>query len=192
MMMTDATDEHLARRVQGGDAEAFRALYRAYLPRVYAYIAYRVGDAADAEDLTAEVFARIVEHIGRFEPRREGAFAAWLFRITHNAVAQFHRGARRWPLSLDALPDIASTARSPEGACADQERAERLRWAVGQLAPRRGEIVALRYFADLRNRDIAAVLRLDERTVASHLSRALDDLARLLAEPSGEAYEHEW
>src|SRR5215510_12954276 len=97
------------------DPTAFRALYRRYCPRVYAYVAYRVGRAADAEDLTADIFLKVVEGLPRFEDRGEGAFAAWLCRIAHNAVGQFYR--QRYvsaEMSLDELPDIQSDTPTPE------------------------------------------------------------------------------
>ena len=64
-----------------------------------------------------------------------------------------------------------------------EERFARLRGLMARLSPRRQEIVTLRFFGELPNREIARVLGLDERTVASHLCRALDDLERLLTQP---------
>lgn len=161
------------------DPDAFRELYRHYLPRVYAYIAYRVGTVFDTEDLVSEVFLRVVESLGRFEYRSEGAFAAWLFRIAFSRVQQFYREQARLPdsLPLDAMPDIHVD--SPDLALMQKETFARLYALIGQLAPRRQEVITLRYFGGLRNQEIAAVLHLDERTVAAHLARALRDLERL-------------
>ena len=96
------------------DPAAFRVLYLRYLPRVYAYVAYRVGREADAEDLTADIFINVVEGLKGFEDRGEGAFAAWLFRIAHNRVSQFYRQQGQPAVSLDDLPDIASESPTPE------------------------------------------------------------------------------
>jgi RNA polymerase sigma-70 factor (ECF subfamily) len=157
--------------------DAFRELYRLYFPRVYAYIAYRVGRVWDAEDLTANIFVKVLEGLERFEWRGEGSFAAWLFRIAHSQVSQFYRDQREH-LSLDDLPDIQSSSLAPDQAIARKEQFARLRARIATLSPRRQEIVTLRFFGELRNQEIAAVLGLDERTVASHLSRALEDLQR--------------
>ena len=89
--MTD--DQFLVQRVRH-DPDAFRELYRRYFPRVYAFVAYRVQRAQDAEDVVAEVFMQVVKGLGRFEDRGEGAFAAWVFRIAHNQVSQFYRKHR--------------------------------------------------------------------------------------------------
>lgn len=171
--------------------EAFSALYRRYFPRVYAYLAYRVGNARDAEDLTSEVFLRVVEALSSFVDRGDGAFAAWLFAIARRCLADFYR--KRPPetialdeLSIDELPQIHGMQYlPPDAAFLGKERFARLRQMIGTLAPRRQEIITLRFFAELQNKEIAVVLGLDERTVASHLCRALDDLQRYRQELEG-------
>jgi RNA polymerase sigma-70 factor (ECF subfamily) len=161
------------------DPEAFRELYRRYFPRVYAYVAYRLPSRADAEDVVSETFEKVVEELHRFVYRGEGSFAAWVFRIAYNQVNQFYRRTQRYtPISLDDLPDVPSTRLSPDGVVQQREQFGRLAALIATLPPRRQEIVTLRFFGGLRNQEIAQVLGLDERTVASHLSRALDDLRR--------------
>ena len=174
------TDEQALIEQARHDPEAFRVLYRRYFPRVYAYVAYRVGRAQDAEDLTAEIFMKVVHGFAGFEDRGAGAFAAWLFRIAHNTVSQFHRqyDQRVEHLPLDDLPDIASEGFAPDQALLRKEQFARLSAMIAALPPRRREVVTLRFFGGLRNNEIAAALGLDERTVAAHLCRALDDLRR--------------
>lgn len=174
------------------DQERIAAIYDAYVGRVYAYVRARVGSAQDAEDLTAETFLRAVRGLGRFNPRHEEAEAAWLFRIAHNLVANFHRGeARRPALSLEELP---MEPLAPGQPAEDAERAElrrRLLAMVVRLPPRHQEVVALKYFGGLRNHEIAAALALDQRTVGAYLSRALDELRRLLGGPAAAGvWEH--
>jgi RNA polymerase sigma-70 factor, ECF subfamily len=158
------------------DPEAFRQLYRAYFPRIYAYIAYRVGREADAEDLTADVFVKVVEALDRFDYRGEGAFAGWIFRIAYHCVVQFYRQRRNDSVSFDELPDIQCDSPAPDAVLASKEKFLRLRSRIQSLSPRRQEIVTMRFFGGLRNQEIAAVLGLDERTIAAHLSRAIEDL----------------
>lgn len=174
------------------EPDAFREVYRHYYPRLYAYIVYRVGGKHDAEDLTADVFMQVVKALPKFEHRGEGAFSAWLFRIAYNRVAQFYAYSRRVdaPLSLDDVPEISlgmggfgdNDSPTPETTVACREQFARLHAMIATLTPRRQEVVTLRYFGGLNNREIAAVLGLDEGTIAAHLSRALDDLARKLRE----------
>jgi RNA polymerase sigma-70 factor, ECF subfamily len=158
------------------DPEAFRALYRLYFPRVYGYVAYRVPSVADAEDVVAETFIKVVEGLRTFEYRGEGSFAAWVFRIAYSHVSQFYR--QRTHLSFDELPDMPSGYLSPDQALQEREQFARLAGLIAELPPRRQEIVTLKFFGGLRNQEIAQVLGLDERTVASHLCRALDDLRK--------------
>jgi RNA polymerase sigma-70 factor, ECF subfamily len=162
-----------------GDPAVFRDLYRHYFPRVYAYIAYRVGSAPDSEDLAADVFVNVVEALGRFEYRGAGSLTAWIFRIAHNQVGQFYRQRRAVELALDDLPEIESDAPAPDYALQQKERFARLQSLITSLSPRRQEIITLRFYGGLRNQEIAEVLGLDERTVASHLCRALDDLHQM-------------
>jgi RNA polymerase sigma-70 factor (ECF subfamily) len=169
------------------DPAAFRALYRRYHGRVFAYVAYRVGRAEDAEDVTAEVFVRVVAGLGRFQWRGDGSFSAWLFRIAHHETARYHGRAQREAIPLDSLPELHSTGLSPDQEVQRKEQFARLRAAIDRLAPRRQEIIRLKFFAELRNKEIAAILKLDERTVAAHLSRGLADLQRALADEAQSA-----
>lgn len=159
--------------------ESFRRLYRHYFPRVFAYVSYRVGSKQEAEDVTATVFMKVIEALNKFEYRGAGAFATWLFRIAHNEVNQHYRTQQRagW-VSLDDMPEIESAGLRPDDAFVRKEQFARLLSALKMLSPRRQEIITLRFFGELRNQEIALVLNLDERTVASHLCRGLEDLKR--------------
>ena len=160
--------------------DAFRALYRHYFPRVYAYAAARVGRRQDAEDVVADVFLHVVEALASFDYRGAGSFAAWIFRIAHNRVSQHYRDHGTADVALDDVGDLHSDRPPPDEALADKELAAHLRGLVRKLPPRRQEVITLKFFGGLRNTEIAAVLELDERTVASHLCRALDDLQRMV------------
>lgn len=180
--MTNHDDTLLIDRARH-DPDAFRSLYQAWVQRVYAYVAYRVPTQADAEDVTAHIFMQVVKTLARFEYRGEGSFAAWLFRIARNTVINHSARTTRAALSLDDISEIAGDDDLlPEQALTRKERFIRLYSVIGKLSPRRQEVVRLRYFAGLRNQEIAQVLGLDERTVAAHLTRALADLQTLLTD----------
>lgn len=183
MHMTEQDEKTLVERARS-EPEAFRELYHLYVGRVYGYVAYRVQRRQDAEDITAEVFMKVVARLAQFEYRGDGAFAAWVFRIAHNEVAQFFRRQRRGTVSLDDLPDIQGDHLSPDEAVLLREQFAGLAALIVTLPPRRQEIITLRFYGGLRNQEIAEVLHLDERTVASHLSRALADLRRKLEKVS--------
>lgn len=159
--------------------EAFRILYRQYFSRIFAYVAYRVGRRQDAEDITADVFMLVVEKIHQFEYRGEGSFAAWLFRIASNALQQFYRSNRKQSMiAFDDLPEIESGSATPDETMIRKERFARLQKMIATLSPRRQEVILLKFFAGLRNQEIAQVMNLDERTIASHLCRGIEDLQK--------------
>jgi RNA polymerase sigma-70 factor, ECF subfamily len=80
-----------------GDSEALSVLYRQFLPGVFSYIAARVPDRTTAEDLTSEVFLKVVEGVGRLRAEDEAGFAAWLFQIARISVAGYYRKRERQP-----------------------------------------------------------------------------------------------
>ncbi len=181
----------------GRDPAAFEYLYNRYFPRVYAYVYGRVGTVHDSEDLVSDIFFRAMDALGRgqFTSKHEGSFAAWLFRIAHNAVASHYRQQGREAdasildgqstLPLDAMRGVEED-NLPEATFIRAEESARLRSLLALVPPRRQEIVTLKFFGGLRNREIAQALGLDERTVASQLCRALDDLQRLYEQATQE------
>jgi RNA polymerase sigma-70 factor (ECF subfamily) len=151
---------------------------------MHAYVCYRVYDPQDAEDIIADVFLKAIRHLRRFRPRSRHSFAAWLFRIAHNRVADYGRQRKRAGTALelvDSLVELADPGPLPEEALAQREAFERMRALIAMLSPRRQEVVTLRFYGGLRNYEIARVLGLSERTVAAHLCRALQDLERSYA-----------
>lgn len=170
-----ADEEHNMLKHAQADATGFRTLYQHYFQRVYAYVAHRLGNKQDAEDVTSDIFLKIVKSIRQFEYRNEGCLNAWIFRIANNAVTQFHRQTRV-NVALDDVPEIAIQDLTPEGELQQKELFIYMHRLINDLSPRRQEIIRLRFFGGLRNHEIAEALDLDERTIASHLSRGLDDL----------------
>ena len=158
------------------DPQAFGELYDAYFTRIYGYVAARLRSRADAEDAVADTFVRALDKLPQFEYRGPGSFAAWLFRIARNRVVD-EQAKRARLTTLDPRPDSDSHALTDPVAGVEQAEAGRLiHELIRSLPPRRQEVVALRFFGGLRNREIAEVIGVDQRTVASHLCRALDEL----------------
>jgi RNA polymerase sigma-70 factor (ECF subfamily) len=157
---------------------AFKELYGHYFSRVYAYIGYRIGQVQDVEDVVADTFLSAVEKLNEFEWRGDGSFAAWLFRIASNQVSSYYRKNNKVKESvpLESLPQIKSNAMLPDDSSLQKEKFAKLRQMVGTLSPRRQEIIIFKFFGGLRNNEIAKILGLDERTIASHLCRGLEDL----------------
>jgi RNA polymerase sigma-70 factor (ECF subfamily) len=157
-------------------SEAFGALYERYVDRVYNYIYYRTGNHQDAEDLTARTFFRALKHIGRYRDR--GApFSAYLYRIAHNLVANWHRDTkRRQVLPFDELITSAVRREEPPAVAEDREVQDRLLRAVRCLAPDRQELLILKYVEQMTNADIAQVMGRTEGAVKSLYHRTLISL----------------
>lgn len=133
--------------------------------RVYAYVAYRIGDGADAEDVTSATFERAVRYRDQFDPRR-GEPAAWLIGIARRCISD-HFAAR--PVPVGDVPEMPA----PGDLAADLAARIDLRSAVGGLAERDRELVALRYGADLTARQIGELLEMKTNAVEVALRRAL-------------------
>ena len=146
--------------------------------RVYAYVAYRIGDGPDAQDVAGETFARALRYRSSFDPK-QGEPIAWLLGIARRCIAD----ARAVGVSEVELFDQVAAPGELEA-----ESIERLdlRRAVLALDPRARELIALRYGADLKARQIAELLGERTNTVEVALHRALDQLRSQL-EPEEEA-----
>jgi len=173
----DAKQEQLLIARARQHPEAFRKLYHAYFRRIYAYISYRVVRVQDVEDIVWQVFLNAIKKFPQFESRVPGAFAVWLFRIAHNLVQDFYRRNRPLDdqLQLEALLNLQDSMPS-DMAVRQREQFIHLRRLISTLPPYRQEGITLRFFGRLLNREIADVLGLDERSVALHLCRGMEDL----------------
>lgn len=187
--MESHQEQQLIALATTNDNNAFHQLFEHYLPRVYAYVGYRVGPVGDVEDVVAEVFAKMSGGLRRFDWRGPGSFSAWLFRIAHNEVAGYYRrmGSHLRDVPLETLPEAPGEHPLNGSTIESAERATLIRELLNELPPRQREVILLKFFGSLRNREIARILELDERTVASHLSRGLNELRQRLPDDVDEA-----
>lgn len=164
------------------DPAAFGELYERYVDRIYNYIYHRVGNHHDAEDLTAKTFQRVLHHIDRYVDR--GApFSAWLYRIAHNLVANWHRDrSRRQVISLDELAHSAYRQADPYSQAIQNEQIEMVRRAIRRLNPERQTLLILKHSEHLSNAEIAEILGKSEGAIKSLYHRTLLTLRRLLEE----------
>ncbi len=138
---------------------------RPLIRRVYAYIAYRVGDGADAEDITSATFERALRYRASFDPKL-GEPIAWLIGIARREISVHFAGAPQG--SIDGL-DVAAAG----DLAVDTATRLDLHAAVATLEERDRELLALRYGADLTARQVAEVLDLKTNAVEVALHRAL-------------------
>ena len=168
-----ANEEALWReRASQGDALALGRIYDAYAARIFRYMYRRLGDRQLAEDLTGDVFVRLVEAGGT--PRFcQGSLAPWIYRLAHNRLVDHFRRHHELPLPEDI--ELAGEEDSRAGI----HRSE-LRVALRTLTPDQQQVIALKFFEGLSNGEIAAALDKPEGAVKSLQHRALENLRRHL------------
>jgi RNA polymerase sigma-70 factor (ECF subfamily) len=155
------------------DQDAFGQLYERYAQRIYQYIYYRTGSEEDAEDLTAKTFMRAWQHIAKYDDRGI-PFSAWLYRIAHNLVANWHRDrSRRKIISLDDLSRWQINEDGPEAAALFAEDRTALLRVVRRLPADRQELLALKFVEHLSNAEIGEVMGRSEGAIKSLYHRTL-------------------
>ena len=168
----------------GNDKEAFGELYERYITKIYNYIYYRTGNAQDAEDLTAKVFFRAMSHIKNYEDKGV-PFQAWLYRIAHNLVANFHRDqGRRKIIPLDDYVAQSLKSDAPDKQAEANEEQEQLLTAIRQLPPERQELLLLKFIEEKSNAEIGDLMSRTEGAIKSLYHRTLLALRDELAQAS--------
>lgn len=158
------------------DAAAFGRLYQLHLDAIYRYVYYRVGNTAEAEDLTEQVFLKAWEHIGAYD-QRGLPFAAWLYRMAHNAVIDYHRTRRPAAPLSDALAEtLVDRGDGPDRLVERRLEAGELASALRTLTPDQQQIILLRFVQGLSHAEAAAVMGKSEGALRILQYRALGAL----------------
>jgi RNA polymerase sigma-70 factor (ECF subfamily) len=187
--LTTDQDEAALIELARTDKEAFGQLYERYHDRIYNYVYYRTGNNDDAADLTAKVFMRAMQHISNYEDKGV-PFSAWLYRIAHNLVANWHRdNSRRQILSLDDITHWRVTDDSPEFATQLIEDKEILLATVRRLPADRQELLTLKFVENLSNAEIGDIMGRSEGAIKSLYHRTLLALRDDFEEQSGQKME---
>jgi RNA polymerase sigma-70 factor (ECF subfamily) len=172
-----AVDERRQVEAAQRDARRFGDLYESNFERVYAFIVRRVGDRHEAEDLTSEVFHLALKNIGRFEWRGV-PFAAWLYRIAANEIADRSQKNARQP-RLDPTDD-------PREPCVEEiENRARLFRMVDQLPSDQRRVITLRFAEERSIREIAQQLKRTEGAVKQLQFRGLHNLRLRMGDQNG-------
>lgn len=160
------------------DPVAFVQLYRNYYDQIFRYCAHRLFDRNTAEDITSEVFLKVVQNIGRFNVNGEPQFRSWLYRIATNEV----NNHLRKKVGRDGLFERFSEqtnddTNDPESSA---EKLALLKKAIFALKPKYQTVITLRFFENLKLTEIAAVLGCSPGTARSWLARALAKIRKKL------------
>lgn len=183
MNNTDQNSDLIIERAIQGDDEAFSLLYQENLKKIYNYIYYRTGNSHDAEDLTARVFQRALNHISKYK-KTAVPFSAWLYRIAHNLVANWHRdNNRRKEVPLEEQTETKNKQEIPEREIEDRQEIEFLLKAIHRLSHDRQMVIILKYVEDLSNNEIGDIMRKSEGAIKSLYHRTLLELRGYLELP---------
>ncbi len=172
-------ERELVQRAKNGDKDALATLYETYFDSIYRYVLARVGESADAEDLTEEVFLRMLRAVHSFQWQQIG-FAPWLFRIAHNLVVDYlrRRTYRRSRMNYIAATFIDSVEITEE--IEQKLDNQDLNEAVEQLSAAQRDVITLRFAAGLSVAETASALGKRTGNVKVLQHNALAALRRIL------------
>jgi len=155
-------------------SDTFERLFEEHSERLFSFLAYRTGSRALAEDLLSETFERVLRSRVRFDPRR-GSERRWLYTIALNLLRDH---ARRHTHEDRVLRTVGagSSLEEPDPGLAAVERRDELHRALATLSEQEREVLALRFGADLKLRDVARIVGDGESAVEGRIYRALRKL----------------
>ncbi len=166
------------------DPAAFGVLYERYVKKIYNYIYYRTGNHHDAEDLTARTFYRALTNMEGYV-NRGVPFSAWLYRIAHNLVANWHRDrSRRQMIPLDELMLASQRKTDPLQRVETNEERETLLQAIRHLPADRQQLLILKFVEKMPNAQIGQVMGRSEGAIKSLYHRTLIALRKELEKRS--------
>lgn len=182
--MTQTEETSLVALANAQDDHPFIELYNDYFPRIYNYVHYRVNDFHDADDITSQIFIKLFSKLKYYRPER-ASFSAWIFSIARNTVIDYYRHLSRNPSTpLEETGNFMDLRPSPDEAVASDEMRQHLHRALVSLSRREREIIALKFWSDFSNRDIASSMGISESNTGVILYRAMRRL-RLILESQG-------
>lgn len=154
----------------------FSYIYEKYFNRIYAYILQRVKNKQDCEDLVSQVFTKVYTKIS--SQREPDKTASWLFRIAHNEMIDFFRKRKRKNHFLTRLfkEQNSIDSYSPEQAFLAGEKNERIMQLMSILPDQKQEILILRFFGQLTNREIGEVIGKKESAIKMIVYRSIQQL----------------
>jgi RNA polymerase sigma-70 factor (ECF subfamily) len=169
----ESEEQQILTQASQGDLDAFGVLYGRYVERIFNYVYYRTGNVHDAEDLTARVFYRALHHMHTYTDRGV-PFSAWLYRIAHNLVANWHRDrSRHQEIPLSDVPTIHYKGEAPEAALIQTQERDSLLRMIRHLPAERQHLLILKFVEHMSNAEIGETMNRSEGAVKSLYHRTL-------------------
>ncbi len=153
-------------------------LFQTYYEPVYRFVYFRVGHKQTAEDLVSHIFEKVIKHFPRFKQQPGATEKSWIFAIARNTLIDHYRKQANRPHSDTPIEDLAiiDTEPLPDAIVDHTLSLEQVHEAIALLPDRQKECVLLRLEADLTNTEIASVMGIDQKAVASTISKAIHKL----------------
>ena len=179
-----AAIERLVEDAQKGDSAALAALYERFFDRIYRSVSFKSGSGAAAEDITGDVFVKMLESIHSFKWQGH-PFSSWLFRIAHNLVVDyFRRAARKKTVPLDAAAaTIGTTTEDIDRVVETNLTMSEVRVAMQGLTSLQQEVLSLRFAGGLSVSETAGALGKNDNAVKALQHVGLKKLRAILAQP---------
>jgi RNA polymerase sigma-70 factor (ECF subfamily) len=162
-----------------GDQEALGRLYEHYFPRVYRYVANRLANTEDAEDVTEEIFLRIIDNLGGFTWRGL-PFGAWVFRIARNEVVSHVRRTKSRGISVEISDAIPDDGRDAHLDVENELTFAVIRKAMESLPEAQRQVVTLRFVSGLSVAETAQSLKKTENNVKVLQHKAIAKLQQMV------------
>lgn len=157
------------------NTESFGKLYDYYFPKVYSFVAAKCSNRDDAEDITGDVFVKVIENLPKFEWRGL-PFGAWIFRIARNTLIDYYgKSGKTRTSDIEEAYGVSEDEEktSPHKKAAQNELSERVKEIMKDLSDRDLQVVQLKFYAQMNNREIMQITGLSESNVAVVLFRTL-------------------
>lgn len=169
--MLDVTQAQLITRAQQGDAKVISALYERYHQSIFRYLYYRVGNRQTAEDLTSEVFLRMLRFLPNYHTQG-ASFQAWLFQIARNlAIDNYRHLTVRNPVELEE--GLIATDEDPVAVTENNLTGQSLNKALSQLNDEQRDVIVMRFVAGMPIAEVAQTLHKSESSIKGLQRRAL-------------------
>lgn len=180
MALSNLSEKALLEGAASFDERALGELYDRYEARIYSYIYRRTGNESLAEDLTAQVFLKMLEAI-RSDKGWHSSFSGWLYRIAHNAVIDYYRQRdRQQHVTLEDTLTTTASDHNPVVMAEASLDAQRLRMAIGRLTEEQSEVITLRFLEGYSISEVAEMLDKSEGSIKALQYRAVTTLRQLL------------
>lgn len=158
--------------------KGFTYVFETYYKRIYNYIYYRVNCNEEAEDLTSQVFEKVMIKIDTYSESKS-PFEVWLFAIARNVINDYFRSLKKQKIfSIDKFNNLTSIEKNPEDIVVKAETNDELLRALKILDSRERNILALKFGGNLKNKEIAEIIDITESNVGVILYRAMKKLKR--------------